>query len=697
MIPMNEMNTLTRGELMSKYGSEEIRNTINLIQQLGPAEYSKKYGGFEKTSTASERGAAVPYDEQSGLFSLKNLGALFQNLPGNAVDTYKGVANMATSPVDSFNAIFSEEGFNAIAADIKHQIANPGQTIVERPLETFLNLLPAARVAGAGARASGLTSTITKGLTQGINQFPTLAKGASYASKAAPVAGKAVKAVELAGDPLAAMTKVGAKTLHGVLRVAEEAGFKLPASAASGLSYKSIDRLTKIAENIEGERGGIGSLTKTQETAALPASEAFKTLSGTATRAKQILAPDRAFKTPSKLRVFRDVLSGVTDERAVLDDIMASLTEVDGSITAKYSQDFPDVIDTSNPLEIGDSISSFVSALRQKGIKVIDKYEFSDKNAMARNPNYKPVDKPAGVSETEFAEARGVQPQEPLQNVSLKYRKISIPDFEGSDLSTAERAGFAQDINNAVEEVNNYSRKSPGGVASPQDVYRLYSNIQNLVDIPKKGADVVDTVLLSLRQGLREKLGDLDGKTLSGKTFNEVMTEVESKINFAKDVRREYGLYKNEESNAGSVLRKIARGSKAGDEYRAMLTQNLGDRGPDITTAIEAMEFRGWEPKGLVGRQIFMNIPLMAYAGLAITPWSLLGIPFASPKVVGHFASTIGVSKRATRFLSEMVDEMHKYPTVREMAKNGYTIGGILLNHGRLVDEARQQEKIGGK
>ena len=87
----------------------------------------------------------------------------------------------------------------------------------------------------------------------------------------------------------------------------------------------------------------------------------------------------------------------------------------------------------------------------------------------------------------------------------------------------------------------------------------------------------------------------------------------------------------------------------------------------------------------------------MAYAGLAITPWSLLGIPFASPKVVGHFASTIGVSKRATRFLSEMVDEMHKYPTVREMAKNGYTIGCILLNNWRLVDEPRQQEKIGGK
>ena len=127
------------------------------------------------------------------------------------------------------------------------------------------------------------------------------------------------------------------------------------------------------------------------------------------------------------------------------------------------------------------------------------------------------------------------------------------------------------------------------------------------------------------------------------------------------------------------------------------LTQNLGARGADITTAIEAMEFKGLDPRGLVGRQLQMTIPLMLYAGTAITGWALIGIPFALPRVVGEFSAAIGVSKRASRFVSEMVEEMNTYPSARLMAKQGYTVGGILLNHGRLIDEANKREKAGGR
>ena len=669
-IPMREIGSKTMGQLRQIYGDEELQNTKNLLNQLGREEYGRKYGGYETETTASERGAAVPYDPESGLFTLKNLGALVQNLPGNAVDTYTGIANMATNPTEAFNTIFSKEGFDAMVDDIKYQVSNPSETAVERPFETLLNLTPFLRGAGTIAARTAVGGKVATSAAKVAARYPTLSK--AIASSA--------RAVELSADPLAATAVGGGKLLKGITKVAEEVGFKLPASAASGISRGSISRLT--------DQGGVGGLTPEQELLLAP--------KGTFQRAKQILVPESDKQLgKSKYRAFREVLKGVRDEEAVLTDIIASIDDVDANVNAAYTEQFPDVLNASQPLKIDDAVTSLIERMRSNGIKVTEKYVNAPGTKEIRNPNYRPSDI-AGVSDADMNTAYGRENVPRLQ-VPQQVKRLEI-DTAGSDLSTVERSGLVQPLNNALDEVNAYLAKAPDGMSTPKDMFRLYTNIQNVINLPAKGAGIVDTMLLELRDGLRKQLGELDGLTPgSGKSFNDLMGEVEARINFAQDVRKEFGLYKAGKGNIGSVLRKLSRGSKGGESYMTRLTQNLGARGADITTAIEAMEFKGFDPRGLVGRQLQMSIPLMLYAGTAVTPWALIGIPFALPRVVGEFSAAIGVSKRASRFVGEMVEEMNTYPSVKLMAKNGYTIGGILLNHGRLIDEANKREKAGGR
>ena len=141
-IPASEISSLSVPQLRTKYGDVEIQNTLNLIEQIGIDSYRNKYGSSTDTRSMGDRDATIPYDPTSGLFSLNNMSALVRNLPGNAVDTYGAMANMVTDPGETLNALFSKEGASAIWEDLKHQVTNPSETLVERPFETLLNLAP---------------------------------------------------------------------------------------------------------------------------------------------------------------------------------------------------------------------------------------------------------------------------------------------------------------------------------------------------------------------------------------------------------------------------------------------------------------------------------------------------------------------------------------------------------------------------
>tara|TARA_R100000664_G_scaffold1217_5_gene3224 strand:- start:941 stop:2941 length:2001 start_codon:yes stop_codon:yes gene_type:complete len=662
-IPASEISSLSVPQLRNKYGDVEIQNTLNLIDQIGIDAYRNKYGSSTDTRSMGDRDAIIPYDPASGLFSLNNLSALVRNLPGNAVDTYGALANMVTDPGETLNTLFSKEGASAIWEDLKHQVTNPSETLVERPFETLLNLAP---VVGPATSRVAKVSSIGSSLAKLENIAPKTYKALRHTG-------------EFAVDPLGKSAKATFEGTKGLLKALEIGGFRIPATVASGM------KLAKIGEVTETTRG----FTDQQKVAATPMGR----LTGKGVG-------------ETRYQTFMKVLKGVKDEEIVLTEMMDLLDQEGQQRLDTYTNEFPQILDETAPVTTDPTTGAPVSIADQGGTKLdINDLIESFKTRLASHNvhikdgatkiNTKIVNDPVYVND------RGANVQligeSTTREIPIMVRQLG--KLSDDVLARSEFRGIPSSeihhIDAAITSINDYLKT--GNVLSPRELFTLHNNIRNVIEYPKKGASVIDAALMDFSSEIRKKLSGLPGKTeVSNKSFDDLMKEVEKSLVWENSVRKAWGLYRDGSENAGAVLRKIAAGGSEAAKYRKELLARGEARGMNLGAALEAMEFRGWEPKGLVGRQMAIGILGAGAAFGAVSWWPLMGIPFAAPRIVGNFAAKIGVSKRAADYLTEIVKEMHNnYPTAVAMGKQGYTIGGILANHADFAREARQRDKAG--
>ena len=672
-IPAIEINSLTPNQLRDKYGDDEIRNTLHLIDQIGMESYADKYGSGTDSRSMGDRNATIPYDPASGLFSLNNLEALVRNLPGNAVDTYGAMANMVSDPGATLNALFSKEGASAIWEDVKHQVSNPSETLVERPFETLLNFAPVVGpVAGRVSKASSISNSLAKLQKIAPKTYKVLKHGGDFAVD--PIG----KPIKVAKEAL-----VGSK---GLLKGLEIGGFRVPATIASGMKFSKIGEVSSE----------VGKITDVQKVAAGDVT----TTSGALGRLTGKGVGETRYKT------FMDVLKGVKDEEVVLTEMKELIEAESSSIRNRARNELPEIIDDTTPVTTDPTTGSPISIADQGGTRLnindlIDKFK-----SRLKEHNIHIKDGATKVDETIIKEP--VYTQDRGLNVPLigesTTRKVPVMKRQLQQLTDDVLArsefrgipsGEIEHVKSAITSINDYLKTSD--VLSPRELFTLHNNIRNVIEYPKKGASVIDAVLMDFSAGIRGKLSKLPGKTTGGKTFDSLMKELETDIRYVDGVRKSWGLYANGTENAGSVLRKIATGGSETAQYRRNLLKRGESRGMNLGAALDAMEFRGWEPKGLVGRQMAISVLGAGMAFGAVPWWPLMGIPFAAPRVVGSFAAKIGVAKRSADYLAEIVKEIHKYPTAVAMGKQGYTIGGILANHADFAREARQRDKAGGK
>lgn len=680
MIPANEFRLYTPEQLIQKYGTQEVLSSVDVIKQIGESEYERKYGRLDPTDTASETGAMVPYDPGAGVFSLKNLSALAQNIPGNAKDTFTGMASAMSSPIETASALFSEEGVNAIIEDLKHQITNPGQTLVERPFETLLNLAPGAQAAGAVAKGTKLASTAAR-LAASSPKTNALLKGVA-SLKGTKTAAVAKAAKDLVVDPLGTSVVGAAKIGKGIARGAELMGFQIPSAIGTGLDW-----------NVIGAALTSSRLSPLQKELAAPplTKEGFKNrVLGKGWKVDPETGETvTTLKTPRK--AFIEVLKDVKDEYSIMADIEHGISVIRKEIDHMMDTELPIQIGAAaGPIVIDDIINNFKANMRKHKVPLAEyKHNIT--------PDVAPTST-AGL----IVDARGrpTYTHTPgVEGVSVKQLKLDVArtpwsTLEGGDVALVEKA---------VHEINEYYKR-PGIDASPHELWKLHMQVQNLIDISKQGASVVDGVLSSLSADIRDKLGTMVDETGKTTKFNDIMKKAEVRYKYLNAVHKEMGLYKNGESNAGTVLKKVLSGGRETNVYRQNILKQMEARVGPITTAMSALEMKGWTPKGLVGRQMgisaYAKLGAALWAGKAaaqgmIPAYSLLGFAFVSPRLTASMALKIGLPRRVADYIGDISAEVHKYPTALAMGKAGYTLGGILLHHGELARKANQRQAFG--
>lgn len=634
--------------LSSRYGREEVLNSANLYDEIGEDEYRTQFSRPDLPATARE--STVPYDREAGVFSAKNLNALAANFGPNALQTYEGLKAVYDDPA-LLGQMFTREGAAAIIDDFAEFAEDPAKRIVEQPFTSMIDLAPGIKGTGALVKRA-IPDDFARGLSS-INEYMHLNT---------PKLARAIEeSANVVTDPLKTTVRAGRGAAKGTLNLIDSA---LPylAEVFSGVENTTIRKALDA-----------GRLTPKQKTAA-QAKPAY-TPSGMAMR----LIPGR-LGTPNvditPLKYFREVVKGVRDESVILRDMLNAIGEINNEMNDVFVNELPALF--GNMTETFDLLPAV-----NKWTETLTKPLTGAKVALQQQEVQKVI-KNAIRGQYE-------------QSVPVMVPKVSI------DLSQSTLKGIPDNrLEQAVDFINEHFANANN--LDPKDAYKLMRNIDNLIqDVPLTGATGVQAMLADLRHHVRGQFTEMTEKLPGGKTINDKLQEVDDRMTYLSAVQKEFSLYSKGQAggwesgevpkniNAGSVLKKIMTASKHANKYRQALAERMEARVGPLTTGLAALDMQRVLPSNLVGRGLIATaLTGNVIAGTASTAaFSLLPVlALTSPRIMSRWVRWVGAPKRVADWVEEIGKGINENKTARMMADAGYTVGGILLNHGKIREAA---------
>ena len=649
--------------LSSRYGREEVLNSANLYDEIGEDEYRTQFSRPDLPATARE--STVPYDREAGIFSTKNLSALVDNFGPNALQTYEGLKAVYDDPA-LLGQMFTREGAAAIVDDFAEFAEDPAKRIVEQPFTSMIDLAPGIKGTGALVKRA-IPDDFARGLSS-INEYMHLntPKLARAIEESANVAAQVKPVVT---DPLKTTVRAGRGAVKGTLNLIDSA---LPylAEVFSGVENTTVRKALDA-----------GRLTPKQKTAA-QAKPAY-TPSGAAMR----LIPGR-LGTPNvdvtPLKYFREVVKGVRDESVILRDMLNAIGEINDEMNDMFVNELPALF--GNMTETFDLLPAV-----NKWMETLTKPLTGAKVALQQQEVQKVIKNQSG---------HGYIAAEATQMVPVMVPKVSI------DLSQSTLRGIPDNrLEQAVDFINDHFANANN--LDPKDAYKLMRNIDNLIqDVPLTGATGVQAMLADLRHHVRAQFTEMTEKLPGGKTIDEKLQEVDDRMTYLAAVQKEFSLYSKGHAggwesgevpkniNAGSVLKKIMTASKHANKYRQGLAERMEARVGPLTTGLAALDMQRVLPSNLVGRGLIAtaltgNVVAGAIGGASAAAFTLLPVlALTSPRIMSRWVRWVGAPKRVGDWVEEIGKGINENKTARMMADAGYTVGGILLNHGKIREAA---------
>ena len=661
MITYQEISSAVRSPskwkaLAERYGKDEVLNSANLYDEIGPEKYQAQFSQTHLPATARE--STVPYDQEAGFFSTKNLGALAENFGPNAYQTYEGLKAVYDDPT-LLGQMFTREGAAAIADDFAEFAEDPAKRIVEQPFTSMLDLAPGVKGAGAIAKRA-----VPNNLARNLKSLD------EYLHEATPNIARILdEGGNLATDPLKTTLRAGKGVTKGGYEALQRI-FALGGEAFSGVDQNSIRKAIDSTK-----------LSPKQKTAA-KASPAY-TPSGAAMR----LFPGR-LGTPTvettPLKYFKEVVTGVRDESLILRDVLTAAGEITNEIADTFHHTLPDLFENmTEKFDLLPAIDKWKDSLTKEltGVKV----------SLQQQETVKAIKNPLSMGQGYIA-------AEAAREVPVMVPKMSI------DISKSSLLGIADDrLDTAVKFLNEHFKDANN--LDPKAAYILMRNIDNLIlDVPMKGADAVQGLLADLRHHIREQFTTMTEKLPGGKTINDQLQEVDDQITYLADLQKEFGLYTKSKNNswevgetpknvnAGALLKKIMAGGRKSEKFRQRLLERLEARVGPLTTGLAAMQMKEALPANIVGKAVvqaaFHGVAQMSGShGMGAA--SLLGtLSLASPRLMSRWARWLGYPKRVGDWVEEIGENINQNKVAKMMQDAGYTVGGILLNHGKIREAA---------
>lgn len=166
MIPLENIRQWEPDRLKATYSKRELKAAYDVLSRHGAKGYIAASQGSPMSSD-SHMGGITPYDSSQDFFSLRNLNALASNVGPSAINLITGLADAATSPIETYDSI-KEMGMQGIINELDDRLGtidNFKRTAVEDPFGIALDLAPigggiGGRVAGQLAKSGSRTARL---------------------------------------------------------------------------------------------------------------------------------------------------------------------------------------------------------------------------------------------------------------------------------------------------------------------------------------------------------------------------------------------------------------------------------------------------------------------------------------------------------------------------------------------------------
>ena len=94
----------------------------------------------------------------------------------------------------------------------------------------------------------------------------------------------------------------------------------------------------------------------------------------------------------------------------------------------------------------------------------------------------------------------------------------------------------------------------------------------------------------------------------------------------------------------------------------------------DPTAAAAGAYMRKKLPGNIVGRSMLWGA--LGLSGFTVS--ALFGIAMTSPAIMGRFLSSVGMATGVKNQIVDITTQLWKKPYVKDLAKRGYTLGGVM-------------------
>jgi len=217
-----------------------------------------------------------------------------------------------------------------------------------------------------------------------------------------------------------------------------------------------------------------------------------------------------------------------------------------------------------------------------------------------------------------------------LKEFNVTVGADGVLDFSKSAIGDATEAKRIADF---VEAVRKWNDNTPAGL----DI--LKQRLDDFYTPSGKGRALTTSITDNLRQTLNKQVTGYAKLTADYADATKLIKEIEGTLSLKPGTR------------VDTTIRKLTSALKDNTGFRKALVEQLDELTKvDITQQLAGAALSPGVPAGLVGRQLFAGATVsgITAAGLgAVSPTILLGLGFASPRVVGELLRALGMGTKS--------------------------------------------------